>query len=92
MQLSLGPILYFWPRETIEQFYQQMIDSPVEVIYLGETVCHKRRSFKAAEWIELARQLGASGKQVVLSTLALVEAGSELWEVKRLCRNGELLV
>jgi collagenase-like PrtC family protease len=92
MQLSLGPILYFWPRETIEQFYQQMSDSPVEVIYLGETVCHKRRSFKAAEWIELARQLGASGKQVVLSTLALIEAGSELGGVKRLCRNGELLV
>lgn len=92
MQLSLGPILYFWERDTIEQFYAQMIDSPVDVIYLGETVCHKRRSFKAAEWIELARQLSNQGKQVVLSTLALIEAGSELGGVKRLCRNGELLV
>lgn len=92
MQLSLGPILYFWPRETIETFYQQLLNSPVEVIYLGETVCHKRRSFKAAEWIELARQLSASGKQVVLSTLALIEAGSELGGVRRLCSNGELLV
>ena len=92
MQLSLGPILYFWPRETIEEFYQQMLESPVELIYLGETVCHKRRSFKAAEWIELAKQLSASGKQVVLSTLALIESGSELGGVKRLCRNGEMLV
>lgn len=92
MQLSLGPILYFWERETIEQFYTQMIDSPVDVIYLGETVCHKRRSFKAVEWIELAKQLSSQGKQVVLSTLALVEAGSELGGVKRLCCNGELLV
>ncbi|RLA46721.1 MAG: U32 family peptidase [Gammaproteobacteria bacterium] len=92
MQLSLGPILYFWPRETIEQFYQEMVASPLEVVYLGETVCHKRRSFKTVEWIELARQLTASGKQVVLSTLALIEAGSELGGVKRLCRNGELLV
>ena len=92
MQLSLGPILYFWERDTIEQFYEQMIDSPVEVIYLGETVCHKRRSFKPAEWIELARQLGTRGKQIILSTLALIEAGSELGGVKRLCSNGELLV
>ncbi|RLQ21060.1 U32 family peptidase [Seongchinamella sediminis] len=92
MHLSLGPILYFWPRDTMEQFYQEMINAPVEVIYLGETVCHKRRSFKAAEWIELAKQLSLAGKQTVLSTLALIEAGSELGGVKRLCRNGELLV
>jgi collagenase-like PrtC family protease len=92
MRLSLGPILYFWSRPDIEQFYQQILASPVDVIYLGETVCSKRRSLKSAEWIELAKQLSSSGKQIVLSTLALIEAGSELGGVKRLCRNGELLV
>lgn len=92
MKLSLGPILYYWSRDAIETFYQQVIDSPLAVIYVGETVCPKRRHFKAAEWIELARALSFSGKQVVLSTLALIEAGSELARVKRLCNNGELLV
>jgi len=92
MRLSLGPILYLWPRQTIEDFYQQHIDSAVDVIYLGETVCAKRRSLKPAEWIELAKELAKSGKQIVLSTLALIEAGSDLGNVKRLCNNGELLV
>ena len=92
MRLSLGPNLFFWPRQTVEDFYQQHINSPVEVIYLGETVCAKRRNLKPADWIELAKQLASSGKQIVLSTLALIEAGSDLAGVKRLCNNGELLV
>lgn len=92
MRLSLGPNLFFWPRQTVEEFYRQQVHSPVKVIYLGETVCAKRRNLKPADWIELARELAASGKQIVLSTLVLVEAGSDLAGVKRLCRNGELLV
>ncbi len=93
MQLSLGPILYYWPRQSIETFYEQLADMPVSVVYLGETVCAKRRSLSAAEWIELARQLAANtDKQIVLSTLALIEAGSELSGVKKLCNNGELLI
>lgn len=92
MRLSLGPILFFWPRQTVEDFYRQQVNSPLEVIYLGETVCAKRRNLKPADWIELARELAASGKQIVLSTLALIEAGSDLSAIRRLCQNGELLV
>jgi collagenase-like PrtC family protease len=92
MRLSLGPILYLWPKTTVEAFYQQLVNSEVDVIYLGETVCAKRRYVKPAEWIELARQLTSSGKQIVLSTLALIEAGSDMAGVKRMCNNGELLV
>jgi len=92
MRLSLGPILFFWSRQTVEDFYWQQINSPVEVVYLGETVCAKRRKLRPADWIELAKELATSGKQIVLSTLALIEAGSDLAGVKRLCNNGELLV
>ncbi len=35
---------------------------------------------------------GRSGKQVVLSTLALVQASSELGELKRYVDNGEFLI
>jgi collagenase-like PrtC family protease len=35
---------------------------------------------------------GGSGKQVVLSTLALVQASSELGELKRYVDNGEFLI
>ena len=92
MRLSLGPILYLWPRQTVEDFYQQHINSAADVIYLGETVCAKRRNLKPADWIELAQELAKSGKQIVISTLALIEAGSDMASVRRMCSNGELLV
>ncbi|MDF1589727.1 MAG: U32 family peptidase [Gammaproteobacteria bacterium] len=92
MKLALGAIQYFWHRQTVEEFYQTHITSPIDIIYLGETVCAKRRFFKAAEWIALAKELALSGKQVVLSTLTLIEAQSDLAMVKRLCHNGDIAV
>lgn len=92
MQLSLGAIQYLWPRQTVEDFYQLQVNSPVDIIYLGETVCAKRRFLKVSEWIDLAKELATSGKQVVLSTLTLTEAKSDLAGVKRLCHNGDFLV
>ena len=92
MQLSLGAIQYFWPRQTVEEFYQAHINSPVDIIYLGETVCAKRRFIKTTEWIDLAKELAQSGKQVVLSTLTLIEAKSDMAGVKRLCNNGDIAV
>lgn len=92
MKLSLGPSLFFWPRETVYDFYQRMAEQPLDLIYLGETVCSKRRELKTQEWIDLGRELAATGKQVVLSSLTLIEAESELKTLRRLCDNGELMV
>jgi collagenase-like PrtC family protease len=91
-KLSLGPVPYYWARETLLSFYKQISDTPVDIVYLGETVCSKRRSLKYAEWLELAAQLQAAGKEVVLSTLTLLEAGSELGSLKRLCEQQDFLV
>lgn len=44
------------------------------------------------DWLDLAKQLAASGKQIVLSTLALIQAPSELSELKRYVENGEFLL
>jgi collagenase-like PrtC family protease len=92
MKYSLGAILYYWPKTEIEHFYQAAVASDAEVIYLGETVCSKRREMKVADWLDLAKQISASGKQVVISTLALLQAPSELTELKRYVENGEFLL
>lgn len=88
MKLSLGPVPYYWPREELLAFYQGVAEAPVDIIYLGETVCSKRQTLRVEEWLELAGQLQATGKQVVLSTLSLLEAESELNTLRRLCRHG----
>ena len=92
MKYSLGPVLWYWPKETLEDFYQQAANCSADTIYLGEAVCSKRRATKVGDWIEMAKTLAASGKQVVLSTLALVQASSELGELKRYVDNGEFLI
>lgn len=88
MQLSLGPLQYFWPRERTLAFYREAAGWPVEIIYLGETVCSKRRELGTRDWIALAEELAGSGKQIVLSSLALIEAESELGVLKRLVGHG----
>jgi len=93
MKLALGPVLYYWSREDLYNFYAQTATMPLDTIYLGETVCSKRRSLRTDDWIELARTLAReSGKEIVLSTLALLEAESEMKTLRRLCENGEFLV
>lgn len=92
MRLTLGPLQYAWPREQVFAFYRQAAGWPLDVIYLGETVCSKRRELRTADWIALAEELAAAGREVVLSTLALLEAESELGALRRLAGNGRFLV
>lgn len=90
--LSVGPLQYLWSRERTLDFYEALADAPVEVVYLGETVCAKRRALTPDDWVGLGRELVAAGKEVALSTLTLIEARSELGLVRRECANGEFLV
>ncbi len=92
MKLSLGPILYYWPRQKVHNFYQQMLESPVDIIYLGEAVCPKRQELRTPDWLQLAADLCESGKEVVLSTLALIEARSEISSLKKICDNSPCLI
>jgi collagenase-like PrtC family protease len=91
-KLALGAVQYYWPRDTLLQFYQRLADTPVDIIYLGETVCAKRKLMHTSDWLALARELKAAGKQVVLSTLTLLEADSDLKTLKTVCDNGEFMV
>lgn len=61
-------------------------------IYLGETVCSKRREMKLTDWMDLARELQNAGKRVILSTLALIQSPSELKEMQRWIENGSCIV
>jgi len=93
MKLSLGPVLFYWDRQQLLDFYADMASQPLDVIYLGATVCSRRRNMGLAVCLGLARELGEqTSAQLVRSGLTLVEAASELSSLRRLCDNGELLV
>lgn len=92
MKYALGPLLYFWPKQDVESFYEQAKSSSADIIYLGEAVCSKRREMKAKHWMDIAKELSASGKQVVLSTMALLEAPSEVNIMKKYIDNGDFAI
>lgn len=92
LKLALGPILYYWPRDTVFQFYEAIAATSVDIVYLGETVCLRRHALRQADWLTIAEQLDAAGKQVVLSTQALIESGSDLATLRKITGNGRFAV
>jgi collagenase-like PrtC family protease len=92
MKIALGPLLYYWPRNTVFRFYENIAATAADIVYLGETVCSKRHELRLADWIEIAGQLRHAGKEVVLSTQVLLESGSDVGSMHKIVANGEFLV
>lgn len=88
MKLALGPNLFYWPRQRTLDFYAAMADQPVDIVYLGETVCSRRHELRAEDWLEVAQQLAAAGKEVVLASQSLIESESDLKALRRQVDNG----
>ena len=87
MKLSLGPLQYFWSKEKVFSFYEDIAKLPVDIVYLGEVVCSKRRQLNLRDWMEIAEMLTAAGKEVILSTMTLLVADSELSQLEKICSN-----
>jgi collagenase-like PrtC family protease len=92
MKLALGPVLYYWPRDTMMAFYESVAASPVDIVYLGETVCSRRHELRLPDWLSLAAMLADAGKEVVLSTQALLESSSDLANLRKLTANGRFAI
>ncbi len=92
MKITLGPLQYYWPRNSVFAFYEAMADTAVDEIYLGETVCSRRHELRLSDWLGLARHLQGKGKQVVMSSQVLLESGSDVAWLQKLAANGEFTV
>lgn len=90
--LSVGPLLYWWPREALLNFYADLADAPVRSIVLGELVCSRRNEIRFEDWLAIARELRAAGKEVRLATMALVMSEAELRTLRRVCEQDEFAV
>ncbi len=87
MKLALGPNLYYWSQDKQQEFYSAIATSPVDIVYLGETVCSRRHLIRLPDWLELAQKLTDAGKEVVLSTQTLIESESDLKTLRRITNN-----
>ncbi|MHB1677184.1 MAG: ubiquinone anaerobic biosynthesis protein UbiV [Sulfuriferula sp.] len=92
MKLALGPVLYYWTRDALLDFYDEIAAAEVDIVYLGETVCSRRHQLRLQDWLEVAAKLSAAGKQAVLSTQVLIESESDLKSLRSIADNGHFMV
>lgn len=92
VRLTLGPLLYHWLPERRRDFYFRIADeAPLDCVYVGEVVCSKREPFFAGHLPAVLDRLGAAGKEVVISTLALITTDRELAAIAELAAAGLLV-
>ena len=92
LKLSLGALQYYWPRQTIFDFYEAIAASPVDIVYLGETVCSRRHELRFSDWIDIADLMRDAGKEAVLSTQVLLESGVEVSAMHKVTANPDYLI
>lgn len=90
--LTVGPVQYHWPRETLLRFYADLAEGPAHDVVLGEVVCSRRRDLKPADWLALAHELTQAGKRVWLGSLALIETEAELRGVRQAVERGDVRI
>lgn len=92
-QLTMGPVLFNWEPEAWRDFYYRIADeADVDSVCLGEVVCSKRAPFFAPHIPTVIQRLRAGGKEVVLSSLALIMAPREMDQMRELAAQDEFLV
>ena len=92
-KLVLGPVLFNWAPDRWRDFYFRVADeAPVETVCVGEVVCSKRMSLFEPVLADVVERLQAAGKEVVLSTLALVMTEHEMDTVRALAAVDGFLV
>jgi O2-independent ubiquinone biosynthesis protein UbiV len=92
MKLALGPLQYYWPRQQTLDFYESVAAMPVDIVYLGETVCSRRHELRLDDYLDIAARLADAGKEAVLSTLTLIESESDLKALRRAVDNQRFMV
>lgn len=92
MTLTLGPLMHHWSPERRRDFYARIADeAPVDCVHVGEVVCSKRVPFITPDLPQIVERLRRAGKEVVLSSLALVTSRQELHSIVGGAESGFLV-
>ena len=88
MDLTVGPNQFFWSADRWAAFYAELATAPVNRIVLGELVCSKRLPFFQDRIPEAISTLLDAGKEVALTSLALVTLKRERNQTAELIEMG----
>jgi len=92
-KLTLGPVLFHWQPEAWRDFCFRIADeADVNIVCIGEVVCSQRLPFLTPLIPDVVARLKAAGKEVVLSSLALIMSERELDDATALAANATCLI
>jgi collagenase-like PrtC family protease len=93
MKLTLGPVLFNWQPDVWRDFYFKIADeAAVDTVAVGEVVCSKRMSFFDDHLPAVIERLTAAGKQVLVSSLALITLERERRRTEELAADPDFMV
>ncbi len=72
MELTVGANQFFWTADNWSALYDELTTAPVDRVVLGEVVCSKRLPFYQDRIPEAVARLVDAGKEVALTSLALI--------------------
>ncbi|WIY25560.1 ubiquinone anaerobic biosynthesis protein UbiV [Parasedimentitalea psychrophila] len=88
MDLTVGPNQFFWSADRWTEFYDDLAASKVDRVVLGELVCSKRLPFFQERIPDAISTLIDAGKEVALTSLALVTLKRERKQTAALAEMG----
>jgi len=92
-KLTLGPVMFNWSPDKWRDFYFRIADeAPVQSVCVGEVVCSKRQPFFDPVIGDVIERLQSAGKEVVLSTLALIMSPRESNMIRDLSTDSDFLI
>ncbi|PKR52474.1 ubiquinone anaerobic biosynthesis protein UbiV [Thalassospira povalilytica] len=92
-RLVMGPVLFHWDESRKIDFYNRIADeTDVDTVHVGEVVCAKRMPFFDKHLPDVIERLQRAGKEVVLSTLALVMNEREVNQLRDIAQMPGLLI
>lgn len=93
MKLTLSPVLFNWQPEVWRDFYFRIADeAAVDTVSVGEVVCSKRMPFFDDHLPAVIERLTVAGKQVLVSSLALITLERERRRTEELARDPDFIV
>jgi collagenase-like PrtC family protease len=93
VKLTLGPLLFNRQPDVWRDFYFRIADeAAVDTVAVGEVVCSKRMPFLDDHLPAVIDRLAAAGKQVLVSSLALITLERERRRTEELAHDDAFMV
>ncbi|MDD3030266.1 MAG: U32 family peptidase [Alphaproteobacteria bacterium] len=88
-KLTMGPLFFNWDEDKRRDFYARIADeAAIDCVYVGEVVCGKREKLMKDLFPQIVERLQRGGKDVVVSTLAMVTSERQRESIERRVQEG----